>query len=382
MVINWVKKNKINLAILTFTIIVFISFIEFINFSYINHDQLSVWPPNLKQTFYPNKTILNGITGLSHFSINGLGYRSPLIKDKNDEFRILVIGGSTTECLYLDDMETWPYLIMEKLPNALDNKRPITMNIGKSGHNTRDHILQLKHLSDSYEPDLVIMMLGFNDALLKLSKRWVWKPFDEDSYDQSKTFSSTNEYNLKSTFIYNSLSTINKKYLNNIEPQDTLGNTLQKQRENRLFSTSYIHNKPDFTEALIDYENNINTIIKISRDKNIPIILITQPYLYKEQMTDEENSALWMTTDFNGNYYQTEFMISTLEKYNSKLLSICQAKNTSCYDIEKTIPKSLNFFYDDVHFNENGADLVANLISNYIINNVPEFNNQKMSILL
>lgn len=44
-----------------------------------------------------------------------------------------------------------------------------------------------------------------------------------------------------------------------------------------------------------------------------------------------------------------------------------------CLDLEKKIPKSLDYFYDDMHFNEKGAELVAEQFVEYIQANLEEF---------
>ena len=90
-------------------------------------------------------------------------------------------------------------------------------------------------------------------------------------------------------------------------------------------------------------------------------------------MSEIEDSALWMTTDFNGNFYPVKTMISSIDKFNSKLLDICSKNNILCLDLEKELPKSLEFFYDDMHFNEKGAEFVAETLVNFIRENTEEF---------
>lgn len=66
-----------------------------------DNDGYYVWPPKLRKIFKPNPDVMPGISGKSEFAINSQGIRGdeliPLYT-----YRILTIGGSTTECLYLD----------------------------------------------------------------------------------------------------------------------------------------------------------------------------------------------------------------------------------------------------------------------------------------
>ena len=76
---------------------------------FVSPSKYHVWPPGLGYTFRPSPEIMPGIEGDSRFSINDDGLRGyPL--SNGEAYRILAIGGSTTECLYLDDAEAWPYL--------------------------------------------------------------------------------------------------------------------------------------------------------------------------------------------------------------------------------------------------------------------------------
>ena len=68
-----------------------------------------VWQPNLHYVFHPDSNVLYGIKGLSQFTINELGYRGPIFQPHKPNY--LCLGGRTTECLYLDNAETWPYLL-------------------------------------------------------------------------------------------------------------------------------------------------------------------------------------------------------------------------------------------------------------------------------
>ena len=358
-------KNRSNIILLLFSVILAFLFIEIANYLFYSGDYY-VWPPYLNEVFLPNSSIMSGITGASFFTINELGYRGPLIKDKDKEYRILTMGGSTTEELYLDDNETWPYLLMKNLNMTNDGRQIIAMNIGKSGHNTRDHIIQLKSLIPLYKPDLVILMVGANDMLLKLSKRWVWKPFDENTYDYTKSFSYISDYSFKSSISYKIYNMLSWELDSQFKEQDVVGDSIMESRLERKNSKSIINEIPDLALALDDYEGNLGRLIEIAQENNVSVIFSTQPFLWKENMSKEEDSSLWMTTDFNGNFYPVKTMSDSMEKFNLRLLSFCaKNKKTVCFDLERKVPKSLNYFYDDMHFNENGAEFVAEQFARY-----------------
>ena len=265
---------------------------------------------------------------------------------------------------------------MNKLGKTIDNKKVVTMNIGKSGHGLRNNLLALKYLPDYYEPDLVIMLTGANDVLFRLSRGAAWKPFNESEFNstESYTFSVSPGYTWKSTIIYKIYKAIDLKF-EKIKPQDGIGNTLVENRLKRQNAKNWINGTPDLTLALEDYERNLERFIELSKEKNSTIIFMTQPYLYKKNMTPEEDASLWMTYDFGDIYFPTETMIYSTEEFNKVLLKVCRNnKDIFCIDLEKKVPKTFDYIYDDMHFNENGASFVSDEISSFMKENMNEFN--------
>ena len=120
---------------------------------------INVWPPHLNIVFRPDPDILPGVQGDARFVINSSGIRGDELAD-DQNYRILAIGGSTTECAYLDQGETWPYLLQNRLARVMGQKVWVG-NVGKSGMNTRDHILHTKYLLPQFPKiDAVLLLVG------------------------------------------------------------------------------------------------------------------------------------------------------------------------------------------------------------------------------
>lgn len=106
-----------------------------------------VWyvsPPNHQIHVQPTNLI--GIASDGAFSTNSQGLCGPEFS-KDDDYRILCIGGSTTECLYLDDRAAWPALLAGGL-NGEDERVRIG-NAGRAGLNSYGHIALVKHLPEA-----------------------------------------------------------------------------------------------------------------------------------------------------------------------------------------------------------------------------------------
>ncbi|MBK8659579.1 MAG: SGNH/GDSL hydrolase family protein [Bacteroidetes bacterium] len=340
-------------------------------------DKYYVWQPNLQHTFYPDTTLFCGVYGSSHFSINASGFRGADFE--GEAIRYLCMGGSTTECLYLDDMETWPHLLGDSLNEYHSNEYQIG-SIGKSGCTTDEHYLQLKY----YVPQLpkvssVILMVGLNDMLKRLSR--------DTLYNENVQFTPQMEDSMvRAIFLTHAVSKIwwrnlelfrlVQSLLHRARPvtweqvQDDRGAIMANWRANRKKASKYIGNLPDMNSALDDWEQMLNLIYAEAERQKIKLCFVTQASLYNASLTDYENGLLWMggVGDYQHQthqpYYSPAALDTALQLYNKRLLAFCNSKsNITCIDIASLLPKDTSVFYDDCHFNESGARKVAGAIA-------------------
>ncbi len=93
---------------------------------------------------------------------NSLGFRGEEIpRDFEKYLSIITVGGSTTECYYLSDNKTWPYLLGENLKK---NFTDIWINnAGLDGNSTSGHKILLEDYIIKIKPKLVLFFSGLND---------------------------------------------------------------------------------------------------------------------------------------------------------------------------------------------------------------------------
>lgn len=324
-----------------------------------------------------------GIYGVSRFIVNSEGIRGDEFSD-NQQYHILTTGGSTTECLLLDQTETWPFLLQKKL-NNLKVLNVWVGNVGKSGTNTRDHLLQLRCLLSQYQKiDAVIMLIGINDLALRLKRGKNYNPNFINmngfkNYRFRRAFSilpyRTGKNFIEKMAIWHFVSRV-KMPSNDVAGmiQDETGKIYITWREQRKHASKLINKLPDLTSSLDEYSRNINAIIDIAKSKSVRIVFLTQPAMWRQYMTDREKELLWfghigrMGSD---RYYSIEALKSGLERYNDQLIEICKLRGIEFINLANLIPKDTTVFYDDVHFNENGAKMVSDAIIGYLTQREP-----------
>ena len=349
-------------------------------------DKFYVWRPNLYEIFKPSSDIMPGINGEAHFIINSEGIRADEFSEQ-DGYRILAIGGSTTESLFLDRTEAWPQLVQDILNEKMGEPEIWVGNVGKAGRNTREHIFQMQHLLPQY-PDLdaVLLLIGVNDFILRLE-------LGDDYNPDYLTIPGTQQALIQRAFdVYpqqdpNTLTYYQQTAIARLfdriqqarqpvvvaeaEIQNENGSNIIKRREAR--NVAVIQEAlPDLSTSLDEYTRNVNMLVDIAQAHNLRVILLTQPFMWGSELSQAERDLLWLGWSADeGSFYSVEALATGLGVYNQRLLQICQQRQLECIDVAAALPKDTTVFYDDVHFNERGSALVAEEIAHYLLNEAP-----------
>ena len=348
------------------------------------HDHF-IYPPRLHRIFHPHKTVMPGVEGESHFRINGSGIRGADFSP-DQKWRVLSIGGSTTECLYLDDTETWPSLLERSLNAASADGTVWVGNAGKSGHTTRHHILAIHKFLEQYPRlDTIVLLVGVNDFQKRLAHDKEYRPFYYDSLTASerlelleKTFAVFPRHDpggpaYRRTQIWQALAKAKNRLFPSPIPealiQDESGRVLIGLRKHRKNALMLRDTLPDLTEALDEYGRNIDRIIDIAREKGVCPVFVTQPVMWRENLAPHLEDLLWFGRvgppqhKVLNEYYSVKALAKGMAAYNKTLGETCRARNVAHVDLAAILPADTTTFYDDCHFNESGARRVADALT-------------------
>jgi len=344
-----------------------------------------VWPPNLDTTFTPTPEIMPGVSGPAHFVTNNRGIRGDDLAD-DQHYRILAVGGSTTECVYLDTQEAWPRLVQEMLAEQ-SGKAIWVGNTGKSGQTTYGHIEVVRHLlAELPRIDMVLLLTGINDLSFNLgSGRGFEEPtnmFASNAFfgrieADPPFYQRTGLWNLLSRALSREDEPRRKRLANDLE-----GANYALWRQWRAQARDIITEMPNLGPALDAYEQNLNAIVDLAQQRSVRVVLMTQPVLWRPDLSPEERALLWFgwigprDGDPSLTFYDVEVLASAMDQFNARVLKVCQDRQIECIDLDQQIPRSTASFYDDVHFNEAGSRLVAETVARYLAG-TPPFNQWK-----
>ncbi len=347
-----------------------------------------IYPPHLKHIFIPYQNVMPGISGESVFITNSLGLRADELNPAHT-YRILAIGGSTTICNFLDQSETWPFLLEKTLNENTLNNNVWVGNAGKDGMTTRSHLVAMKYLPlKEMKIDAVILLIGINDLHIRLSRdkrynpNWLSKSTAEKIL-LNNTFSNAIHPNwpfFKKTALWLLFERAEKALFEKVvkeKVQDKAGKIYLTWREHRRNAIEIRNELPDLSSALEEYAANINKMIDMAEEQSIRLIFVTQPTLWRSDLPKNLAALLWLggIGDFQKEsgkpYYSVEALLEGMEAYNNVLRQICHQREVECIDLSSMLEKDTSVFYDDVHFNESGARKVSSILSKYIMNHDP-----------
>lgn len=102
-------------------------------------------------------------------AIDENGFIMPSAVHTTPDLSIVFLGGSTTECLYMEESERFPYVVGRELEAKL-GKKINTYNGGVSGNESRHSFNILVNKVLSMKPNYVVMMHNVNDLAILRSQ--------------------------------------------------------------------------------------------------------------------------------------------------------------------------------------------------------------------
>lgn len=341
-------------------------------------DAYFVWPPYLRHEFHPTPSVMPGVSGVSRFRINAQGMRGDeLTEDRS--VRLLALGGSTTECLFLDDSEAWPRLLQDHLAAARKDEAVWVGNAGRSGHNTWHHRAQAeKLLAQVPGVSAVLVLAGVNDLSYRLALDRAYAPPDPgrvmDQAFEQKPLRFMDGPFYQRTALWQGVKKIDRRLRTAGTAQDTTGRVYETWRRRRQGANPLRTELPDLGPALAVYAANLRAIADTAAQHGARAVFATQPALWREDLPEDLERLLWMggvgrfQEESGHEYYSAGALASGLEAYNRTLLEVCRAApGAVCVDLAASLPQDTGAFYDDVHFNEAGSRRVARVLAERIL---------------
>jgi hypothetical protein len=315
--------------------------------------------PNISYEYAENPNKIDGITGAYKLSYDALGSRSVSDYSKATQ-KIVAFGGSTTICAALTQEKTWTALLDKKLGDAY-----WVGNFARSGNSSNHHVFQFQHILNKPElkdTKIVLMLVGVNDCrgYLISQDKYINMPDLDVKKSAFKHMPNSELPFLKRLTLFKLAKQARQRILFYSQPRRPLDYlktyNSKKEPKNEL---------PDLTNGLNHYEQNLIKIIAEAKKREIKLIFITQPTLWKKNLSDKYKTLLAARSYYNKTpLYTGEALNEIMTVFNKRLINVCERYNIHVIDLQ--LPKNKTIYYDDMHYNEFGAKVVATKVFNFL----------------
>jgi lysophospholipase L1-like esterase len=354
-----------------------------------------VYAPGEMQAGSPLADRMPGVEGVAEFRTNSLGIRGQEMGADGSEYRILAIGGSTSQNAYLDQSEDWPLVIADLLGPTSDGRRTWSGSVGRSGATARTNAVQMEYLVPSLpRVDAVVMLLGVNDLTVALRQGWAYEqplPLSDPAaerlqmrqafirvpgrlQDQFIAYEEEGVPFYKKQALWHLARLSRNAWIMSRGGWSgvSYGWSLGTWRQHRS-QASVIHDSlPPLEAPLVEYRGYLESITDMAEEYEVRLVLMTQPALWRPDLSSEEQSLIWLggTGDFQNvpgqEYFTPGALAEGMRAYNEILLDVCAKRQVECVDLAASVPADTTMFYDDVHPTEAGARLFAETLADYL----------------
>jgi lysophospholipase L1-like esterase len=316
----------------------------------------SAYPPHYLKHVHAEPGLPGMDTLPRTFSTNNLGYRgdSLAIPKPPGEVRVFMVGGSTTECVFLDDREAVTRRLQDRLRAAVPGVDVRVYGAGRSGDRSWDHVAMVSQRIAHLQPDVVVVFAGINDVFAGAGGR------DYLMRDTAQT--PTLKGLLKQAATEFQLPRLVLRAFSRVDPSQVDVRAEYRRLAARARALPLADRPP--REDVRPYEENLRTLAAVARAQGARTVYMTQATTWNAR---DPRPSEWHWMVGTRVRYREADLDATMERYNDAMRRAGAAAGAPVFDLARSIPKSADFFYDDVHFNVAGADTAAAMLARFIV---------------
>jgi lysophospholipase L1-like esterase len=285
-------------------------------------------------------------------TINAFGFRGPTpraLEKPPGVIRVIVQGGSTTEDFFVDDGRTWPEQLQAKLNARLHTDRIEVINMGTSGYTAANCVLDLKLNGLQLQPDVVVAYHGVNDFRKTL----------------------INMHGLEPVEAYIDYEGRQTTWLSRLLCQSSIFDNLNRYfyyrggARSRAFTLAYWHDPDardlDLTGVEAPTVRALQELLELSRQHHFRLVIGRQATMMKADLTDEEVPRMWrvLRWKYQGKCIKWDSFLKARNRVVDAQADFAKQNHLPYIDTETAVPRTTEYFVDDAHTLESGADKIS-----------------------
>ncbi len=312
------------------------------------------------KTYHIKNDIIKGLDPEITVTRNSLGFRGANPPpDLGKYLSVVTIGGSTTQCFFLSEDQTWTARLGYNLERSLS---PFWINnAGLDGHSTHGHLVLLEDFIVPLHPKVAVFLVGANDVARSSISDW-----DAENVKSGIQFGSGKAF-VKSLSAYSEVVSL---FLNGYRSYTAYRAGLLHQqvdlKQQRYLDIPESEQKQYLEEnanptLLKGYSERLENIVRVCKNAGIEPVLVTQPLLVGFGTDDVTGVDLGRTKAY-GPRQTGKMYWDTVEAYNNVTRQVAKENGVLVIDLANKMPKSSRYFYDFIHYTPEGAQVIADII--------------------
>ncbi|MBU4231546.1 MAG: SGNH/GDSL hydrolase family protein [Proteobacteria bacterium] len=319
--------------------------------------KLREFNPLYRDVLVPNQEAMRMSDGLVQkpyvLRVDRQGFIMPAKIHDHPDLTIAFLGGSTTECVYVDEDNRFPYLV-GRLLERQTHLKVNSYNAGRSGNNTLHCLNVLLNKVVNLKPDIVVLMENINDLAILMYDKTYWNdhPSRSPLMEKPPNFKTVGQ-DLEQTFhLVRDLTFPNlARELKKLSPfgRQGKGDEFHGVRGKKITI--------DQDLLVREFSLNLQTFINICRAREITPVLMTQPSRLTES-PDPLIRKLMGSLEVSQGITYAEFK-AAFDRLNQAIRDVGAQNQVLVIDLAREIPPVKENICDVAHFNDQGSRLVA-----------------------
>jgi lysophospholipase L1-like esterase len=281
------------------------------------------------------------------------GFIMPSKVHDHPDLTLAFLGGSTTECTYVEEENRFPYLT-GRLIEPQAGLKVNSYNAGRSGNNTLHCLNILLNKVVNLKPDIVVLMENINDLAILMYEKTYWNtnPSRSPIQERLPTFKTVGQDLRQTFYLVRDLTIPNlSRELKKI--------SLFKRKPKADEFKDVRGQKITIDQDLLvrEFSLNLQTFINICRARSIIPVLMTQASRLTDHPDPPIKKIMYQLEISQGITYG-EFK-RAFDRLNQTIRDVGAKNQVLVIDLAGEIPPVKENICDVAHFNDQGSRLVA-----------------------
>jgi len=317
-------------------------------------------PPLMSDYFMPSEEDIKDQDSLVikkyRFRIDQNGFVIPSKKYAHPDLSIVFLGGSTTECMFVDEAKRFPYLagcLLEKACHLKIN----SYNGGVAGSNSLNSLDSLLNKVLPLHPKIVVMMHNINDLSVLLYEKSYW---NKNPYKRVIVTEDHGPVNLVRIMVKQFIPNLYRDLLQVVD--------IRKILHTAEFGDEFadIRNKKvtyDQTRIMQEFGDNLDLFINICQDKHIIPVLMTMPSRFTEKPDPIILQSFKRANEAGLKYQDYRRMF---DSFNDIIRHKAREHHILLIDLARDIPPTRQYMYDPAHYTAQGSEKIAAIVAAHL----------------